>query len=231
MEAKPQDLDLIERNKAVSGCFLMLVLFLAITLVPGFLPNSPQLLAEGYLAPLIFIAEFLIIVPVYYLFFRRRAGLGWGTFRPNLFLMLLFIILLVQYVLPYLMGKRHAEGWSTGQFALAPSVFWLNSLLLIFVAPIYEEMVFRGCLFNVFKFWLRDNVYAAAVAVSVIFSAVHLQYTDIRTFIVLFLVSLVLIAARVKTRGILMPVILHMVMNAIVIGVQYAAYLLGVFAA
>ena len=230
MEIKQYDSDLIERNKAVSGCFWMLVLFLAITAVPVFFQDSPQLLARGYLAPVIFTAEFLIIVPVYYLFFRRRAGLGLGGFRPDIFLILLFIILLVQYIFPYLMGKRSAEGWSTGQFTLAPPVFWLNSLLLVFVVPIYEEMVFRGCLFNVFKVWLRDNIYAAAVAVSVIFSAVHLQYTDIRTFIVLFLVSLVLIAARVKMGGILMPVILHMAMNAIVIAVQYAAYLLGAFA-
>lgn len=42
---------------------------------------------------------------------------------------------------------------------------------------------------------------------------------EIRTFIVLFLVSLTLSAARVKSRGLLMPVLLHILMNAVVTGI------------
>ncbi|EEA0940850.1 CPBP family intramembrane metalloprotease, partial [Salmonella enterica] len=41
-----------------------------------------------------------------------------------------------------------------------------------------------------------------------------------------FLVSLTLSAARVKSRGLLMPVLLHILMNAVVTGIQYAAYML-----
>ncbi|WP_249415137.1 MULTISPECIES: CPBP family intramembrane glutamic endopeptidase [Enterobacteriaceae] len=61
--------------------------------------------------------------------------------------------------------------------------------------------------------------------VALIFSAVHLQYTEIRTFIILFLVSLTFTVARVKSGGLLMPVILHMLMNGVVTGTQYAAYI------
>lgn len=53
----------------------------------------------------------------------------------------------------------------------------------------------------------------------------HLQYSDIRTFVMLFLVSLTLIVARVKSNGILMPILLHMLMNVVVIGVQYLVYI------
>ncbi|MCC7983760.1 CPBP family intramembrane metalloprotease, partial [Klebsiella pneumoniae] len=52
-----------------------------------------------------------------------------------------------------------------------------------------------------------------------------LQYSDIRTFVMLFLVSLTLIVARVKSNGILMPILLHMLMNVVVIGVQYLVYI------
>ncbi|MDH8335465.1 CPBP family intramembrane metalloprotease, partial [Klebsiella pneumoniae] len=65
--------------------------------------------------------------------------------------------------------------------------------------PIYEEIVFRGCLFNSFKFWFNGNVYGSAVVTSFLFAVMHLQYSDIRTFVMLFLVSLTLIVARVKS--------------------------------
>ena len=91
------------------------------------------------------------------------------------------------------------------------------------LVPVYEEIVFRGCLFNSFKFWFNDNIYISAIVTSVIFSALHLQYTDFRTFLMLFLVSLVLISAKIKSDGLLMPILLHMSMNAVIAGIQYLA--------
>nr|WP_275452368.1 CPBP family glutamic-type intramembrane protease [Escherichia coli] len=82
-------------------------------------------------------------------------------------------------------------------------------------------MVFRGCLFNSFKFWFHDNIYIPAIVTSVIISALHLQYTYFRTFLMLFLVSLVLISAK----GLLMPILLHMAMNVAIAGIQYLAYI------
>ncbi|HFP0377929.1 TPA: CPBP family glutamic-type intramembrane protease, partial [Escherichia coli] len=49
----------------------------------------------------------------------------------------------------------------------------------------------------------------------------HLQYTDFRTFLMLFLISLVLISAKIKSNGLLMPILLHMAMNAVITGIQY----------
>jgi membrane protease YdiL (CAAX protease family) len=53
------------------------------------------------------------------------------------------------------------------------------------------------------------------------FSLLHTQYTDPRTFFLLFLVSLVLTAARVKTKGLGLPVALHMIMNGSVSVLSY----------
>jgi membrane protease YdiL (CAAX protease family) len=58
--------------------------------------------------------------------------------------------------------------------------------------------------------------------VSVIFALMHTQYVDLRTLLMLFLVSQVLILARVKSNGLLMPVSLHIVMNGTVIALQMA---------
>ncbi|HBX2588670.1 TPA: CPBP family intramembrane metalloprotease, partial [Klebsiella pneumoniae] len=187
--------------------------------------NSPEIMSRGLLAPMLFILEFIILVPLYYLFFRKRDGLGIGTFNLKLFFILFFIIIFIQFMVPYLLGFRKAESWSTSQISYEHYIFWINVLPAIFIVPIYEEIVFRGCLFNSFKFWFNGNVYGSAVVTSFLFAVMHLQYSDIRTFVMLFLVSLTLIVARVKSNGILMPILLHMLMNVVVIGVQYLVYI------
>ncbi|EAW1476947.1 CPBP family intramembrane metalloprotease [Salmonella enterica subsp. enterica] len=215
--------DYIRQNKSVTGCFAMFMLFFGITFTPLFFKSSGELWARGFMVPILITLEFLLIVPLYYFFFRSREGLGTGTFRLKTFLALFLVILLIQYLFPYLSGVSKTENWSVSQMALENYVFWLNAVLIILAVPVYEEIVFRGCLFNVFLFWFRNNVYGAAVAVALLFSAVHLQYTDIRSFIMLFLVSLTLTVARVKSRGLLMPIALHILMNTVVTGTQYAA--------
>lgn len=215
----------IKRSQAVTGCFAMFVLFFGLTFVPLFIENSRELMVSGYLFPVLFGLEFLVLTPIYCLYFRRREGLGRGQFRSAVCLALFLCILFVQLVLPLFTGTRQTEAWSASQIRLEGHVFWLNAAMMVLAVPVYEEMIFRGCLFSVFRFWFRNNVYAAAVAVSVLFSACHLQYMDWRSFLILFLVSLILVAGRVITGGILMPVVLHMLMNATITGIGYVAHL------
>lgn len=182
-------------------------------------------MAKGLLFPILVTLEFIFIIPLWYIFFRKREGLGAGSFRLKTFFMFFLLILLIQYLLPYIFGINKTESWFETRIALGGYIFWINAILIIFIAPVYEEIIFRGCLFNIIYFWCRNNVYVTAIIVSVMFSVVHLQYAEIMTFIVLFLVSLILSAARVKGRGLLMPVLLHILMNAVVTGLQYVAYM------
>ncbi len=131
------------------------------------------------------------------------------------------LILLLQFITPWVLRIDKTEEWVVSQITLEHYYFWLANLPLIFIVPVYEEMIFRGCLFNTFRYWFNDNLYLSAVSVSILFSILHTQYSDIRTLFILFLVSMVLIWARVKSNGILMSIILHMMMNMIVIGLQY----------
>ncbi|MDH8527895.1 CPBP family intramembrane metalloprotease, partial [Klebsiella pneumoniae] len=73
-------------------------------------------------------------------------------------------------MVPYLLGFRKAESWSTSQISYEHYIFWINVLPAIFIVPIYEEIVFRGCLFNSFKFWFNGNVYGSAVVTSFLFA-------------------------------------------------------------
>ncbi|WP_411512161.1 type II CAAX prenyl endopeptidase Rce1 family protein [Escherichia coli] len=64
-----------------------------------------------------------------------------------------------------------------------------------------------------------------AIVTSVIISALHLQFTYFRTFLMLFLVSLTLIGKKTKSNGLLMPILLHMAINLSPIEIQYLAYI------
>ncbi|MBW6047798.1 CPBP family intramembrane metalloprotease [Klebsiella pneumoniae] len=213
--------DYIEKTKAVSGCFSMFLLFVAITYVPVMFKDYNNIHSQEIALSVLYATEFIVLVPLYLLFFSKRAGLGRGDFNVKVFLFLLILILLLQFITPWMLRIDKTEEWVVSQVTLEHYYFWLANLPLIFIVPVYEEMIFRGCLFNTFRYWLNDNVYLSAVSVSILFSILHTQYSDIRTLFILFLVSMVLIFARVKSNGILMSIILHMVMNMIVIGFQY----------
>jgi hypothetical protein len=64
----------IARTKAVAGCFSMFLLMFGLTFTPLFFPASQDLLAKGLLFPLLFALEFVVLVPLYYFFFRKREG-------------------------------------------------------------------------------------------------------------------------------------------------------------
>ncbi|EBG3654525.1 CPBP family intramembrane metalloprotease, partial [Salmonella enterica] len=104
MEDKKYSCEYIERNKAVSGCFAMFMLFVGITFIPSFLKDGAELMAKGLLFPIIVTLEFIFIFPLYYIFFRKREGLGLGSFRFKTFFILFLLILLIQYLLPYISG-------------------------------------------------------------------------------------------------------------------------------
>ena len=72
------------------------------------------------------------------------------------------------------------------QVSLHNYAFWLTNLSLIFLVPVYEEIVFRGCLFNAFRYWFNDKVWATSLIVSTLFALMHTQYADIRTLLMLF---------------------------------------------
>ncbi|EAN6152251.1 CPBP family intramembrane metalloprotease [Salmonella enterica] len=214
--------DYIEKTKAVSGCFSMFLLMVAITYIPALFKDYNEIISREIALPVLYATEFIILVPLYFLFFSKRAGLGMGIFNVKTFLLLLMLILLLQFISPWLLGINKTEEWVVSQVTLEHYYFWLANFPLVFIVPVYEEIVFRGCLFNTFKYWFNENVYLSAIPVSILFSILHTQYSDIRTLFILFLVSMVLILARVKSNGILMPIVLHMMMNMIIIGTQYA---------
>lgn len=225
MKNKKYSKEYIEKTKSVSGCFSMFLLMVTITFTPELIKKYNLFISQEILLFFLYSTESIILITIYFIFFKNRPGLGKGAFSIRLFLLLFSIILLLQFVAPWLFQAKENEEWVISQIALKNSFFWVNNIMMIFLVPVYEEIVFRGCLFNAFKYWLSENTYLSALLVSILFSILHTQYSDVRTLFILFLISLVFIFARVKSNGIVMPIVLHMMMNMTVIVVHSSTFL------
>ncbi|CAD5535005.1 CPBP family intramembrane metalloprotease [Escherichia coli] len=121
----------------------------------------------------------------------------------------------VVYVGEYLLGKALAlptEPFMTKLFADKSIRDVILTLLTIFIfAPLNEETLFRGIMLNVFRSQYSWTMWLGALITSLLFVAVHMQqYQNLLTLAEIFLVGLITSAARIRSGGLLLPVLLHM---------------------
>ena len=100
------------------------------------------------------------------------------------------------------------------------SSVWLLVFAMVIVAPLYEELVFRGILWTAIAEQFADSSYStkyrgaivASTVTSLIFAVIHVQYGiyEISTIVVL---ALVFCYARVKSGSLLLPILLHIANN------------------
>lgn len=102
-----------------------------------------------------------------------------------------------------------------GHIAAAGSVEFLLTFLAIgLLAPIVEELVFRQYLFSLLPY-RKSMAWSIGVAAlwAIVFSAVHAQYTSPITFGLIAMISFGFGMARVITGGILLPILMHALVN------------------
>lgn len=92
----------------------------------------------------------------------------------------------------------------------------LSIIVIAFIAPIYEEIFYRGCLFNGVSAFINNKI-ISAFFVSLTFSLMHTQYYNIIDQSILFTVSMILVYIRVVTNGLFYPFLTHACMNLLVI--------------
>lgn len=81
-------------------------------------------------------------------------------------------------------------------------------IAMSFIAPVIEELIFRGYLFNAWRY-SRLGLYGTVVLTSVLFALIHgFQYSAFNVFTVFF-ASLLLGLAREKTGSLLVPFAMH----------------------
>ena len=81
---------------------------------------------------------------------------------------------------------------------------------IIIVAPIVEELVFRGYVYRVLKF--RSNNSVACVVTAIIFALLHF---NVSAFIPLFVFSMCLIKAYEDSSDIREPIVMHSLFNTV----------------
>jgi membrane protease YdiL (CAAX protease family) len=157
----------------------------------------------------------------------RRGGLTWRDIGRRLFRglligvpawlvgMLVYLVLLV--VLAELIGPPSAQDLLVEQIAssLNPLV---TVLAVVVVAPIAEEVFFRGVVYNA---WEREYGYRRALLGSaLLFGIVHLSLYN---FGPIFLLGLLLAYVYARTRSLLTVVAVHATFNAISTALLYLA--------
>lgn len=96
------------------------------------------------------------------------------------------------------------------------SSVWLLLVAMVIIAPIYEELIFRGLLWSAIteQFAGQRGTVIASIVTSIIFASIHLQYGiyEVSTIVVL---ALIFCYARVKSGSLLLPIVLHILNNGV----------------
>ncbi len=184
-------------------CIVLFFVSIAVTALP--LLTIKWIGFEGSLY-LMYTLEFLLGIAIFLFFYKG----DWRFGDSNIFLRCLFFIILIQAIICI----NQEERVKTFQFSVE---YILPFFVVTFLVPFYEECIYRGCLIDIFQYFFKGSVVVSVILSSVIFSGMHTQYTSPQYFIALFLISLILSFARVKSGSLLPSMLLHSVMNAFVL--------------
>lgn len=94
---------------------------------------------------------------------------------------------------------------------------WLLILSVTVLAPIYEEVLFRGVMWSLVAQQFAKPVHAfctASLVSSVLFAVVHLQY-DAYGMVTIFMLALLFSLARVMSASLWLPILLHICNNSL----------------
>jgi membrane protease YdiL (CAAX protease family) len=145
--------------------------------------------------------------------FRRFAGIGAG-------LGLIAIVgstIIVSVLVAFSGSEATPDQVLTGDIAETPLQLLLAVLAAVVLAPIAEELLFRGLLHRALRTRLR--LIPAALISSVLFAIVHVDVvlSQPLALVGLTLVGVVLAVAYERTGSLLVPIVIHAVHNAVTI--------------
>lgn len=136
--------------------------------------------------------------------FSLTVGLG--------LLGLLLIFMIGSQALTYLLDKSPLD--FVDPLYDSVSSVWLLIVAIVIVAPVYEELVFRGILWSAIaeQFSEQRGAVIASIVTSMMFAIIHLQYGlyEISTIVIL---ALIFCYARIKSGSLLLPILLHIINN------------------
>jgi len=156
----------------------------------------------------------IIIVKICHLPFNRLLNFSNTKIRESFLLILYTIILMsIALAMSYIIAESSKQ---------PEKIFFLDAyrnmnhkiyfwIALLIAAPLYEEFLFRGYLFNIIKKGRFGNIGALLIS-TILFSALHIRSLYIG--ILIFCFGLLLGYAKIKTQGIFVPIIMHCLWNS-----------------
>lgn len=231
-------------KELIKAGILIVLGSLALMLLAGiwlFVSGMDRKQPAGLGSPLLFglgMAIYLLVIVAVYWFAVRRPGgswqqvglrsfaSGWLPFLPILVVVQLLGMALINTQLVALFTGRQFENPQveaiTGGLRLTSKDLVLLLLLIAVIAPIAEELFFRGMLYPVLR--RRWSPRWAIVANAMLFALVHFIPLLLPA---LFFIGLILAWVRERTQSIIPGILLHAMQNGLVVVAIYAGSVSG----
>ncbi|WP_141535481.1 CPBP family intramembrane glutamic endopeptidase [Bacillus cereus] len=168
------------------------------------------------------------ILPIIWLFYGyRKHRVSFSLFINrnetfNLVQVLYIAIMLCIFSYGYLILYMYSFAWITPDFIMnalhEPIIdntggYVYQFIMVVFIAPIVGEFVFRGFLLQ--RFAAKWGTSIAMVVVALLFACLHVDFLGAVVF------SIVLSIVYIRTKSLLMPIAIHMLNNAFVLSASF----------
>ena len=193
----------------------------AVTL-ESFLQLLGSIETDAFLLSLSVIGSAIIVVPLVFGIAKLKRGsvlkeyfdlkrFSWKTFWS--WIAVLILLLLFEGYAIEALGAEEIPNFMMNIEFPSVSSMWLLLFAVTFMAPLIEEVVFRGFLLKGFSNSFM-GVYGAIIVTSALWALIHLQY-EFAYVAVIFVVGLVFGYARIRTNSLLVPMMMHFFMNLV----------------
>jgi len=177
------------------------------------LSTNAFLMAITGMGSLLFLTPILVAI----LKFRGSNVKAYFPFKvldPKQFMLWMVVVTGWMYGQDYLMDMFHIVKIPDAMLNITyPSEFskWLLVLGVGIMAPILEELIFRGFLLKEFSYTFLGTS-GAVVLTSLIWALIHSQY-DLVYLAIIFVTGLLFGIARVMSHSLLVPIAMHIIFN------------------
>ncbi|MCO7225505.1 CPBP family intramembrane glutamic endopeptidase [Pleionea sp. CnH1-48] len=146
-----------------------------------------------------------------------EAPVHFGWCRFSLARLMFWLVVLAGFILSYPYIAQWFDQPAVNDFVIqvvsSSNYLALTALAVVLLAPVFEEVFFRGYLISV---WQQTSLgaWGSILLTSLIWSLIHFQY-DVFEISVIFVFGLILGMARIHSGSIWVPLIMHCVFNGV----------------
>lgn len=157
------------------------------------------------------LAGVIFLMVTVFQYHKWIAPIGIGHIRQPLSVLLATAVTAI-YIIEFIYNKFTHQPPETWFFDVLNIPKWpliCNLFTFFILAPVGEEILFRGILLNLFitnKTW---TTWVGVVLTSLLFTAIHQQYHNTITFFEIMVFAVIYAIARIRSKGLLLPILLH----------------------